>query len=58
MVDMVVLGIDLGTSRSAAAAMIDGKITDDERSIILNIGHNVEKYISVAKKLPDAYWLG
>lgn len=26
MVDMVVLGIDLGTSRSAAAAMIDGKI--------------------------------
>ena len=31
-------------------AMIDGKISNDERSIILNIGHNVEKYISVIKE--------
>ena len=48
MVDMVVLGIDLGTSRSAAAAMIDGNIqlvsSTDDNSTDVKPFHSVVSF--------------
>ena len=48
MVDMVILGIDLGTSRSAAAAMIDGKIqlvsSTDDNSVDAKPFHSVVSF--------------